>query len=143
MSKDRTPLTIQPGKIRIPLPDKAETTFKDKSRYNRSIEKRQLKKILQDTKYGEELDNNEEYRDIVTAAMENTGYMSGGMDIMKKLIEEQSGRKIDKSFTNGFGILQKWQKQKQKNIKNPVSEPDGEGFDIMKKIVKNPTPINI
>ena len=79
---------------------------------------------------------------IVKTAMERIGYTSGGFDIMKRLVEEQSSHKIkDKGFTDGYGIVKKWQKQKQKGIKNPISEPDGEGFNIMKMVVKHPTPV--
>ena len=67
----------------------------------------------------------------------------GGFDIMKKLVDKlrtikQKPNKKD-YYTNGWGIVRKWQQEQQhKSTKN---KPRSDGFDIMQQTVKNPEPI--
>jgi len=84
------------------------------------------------------------YNLAVKTAMEKAGYMTGGRDIMKKLVKKlrsEQGLKTPehgKEYeTGGFNILKKWQEKKEKK---PVSESE-QGFDIMKQVKKNPEPI--
>jgi len=68
---------------------------------------------------------------------------TGGMDIMKKLVDKL--RTVKKKpgkkdyYTNGWGIVKKWQEgQQHKSKKN---DPRSDGFDIMQQVVKHPEPI--
>ncbi len=68
---------------------------------------------------------------------------TGGMDIMKRLVEKlrTTKKKKDKKdyYTNGWGIIRKWQKEQQhQSTKN---KPNSDGFDIMQEVVKHPEPI--
>lgn len=68
---------------------------------------------------------------------------TGGMDIMKRLVDKLRTvkKKNDKKdyFTNGWGIVKKWQEQKQN--KPPKNKPRDDGFDIMQQVVKHPEPV--
>lgn len=68
---------------------------------------------------------------------------TGGRDIMKKLVEKLRTvkKKPDKKeyYTNGWGIIKKWQKEQQHKSTKDI--PKSDGFDIMKQVFKHPEPI--
>jgi hypothetical protein len=77
------------------------------------------------------------YKAAVSRAM--TAAIDGGMDIVKKIVERpQSDRKY---YTNGYGILRKWQKEKQDQPVSETSPGVGDGYNIMQNVVKNPQKI--
>jgi len=68
---------------------------------------------------------------------------TGGMDIMKRLVDKL--RTVKKKpgkkdyYTNGWGIVKKWQEKQQNKPAKDKSRSDG--FDIMQQVVKHPEPI--
>lgn len=68
---------------------------------------------------------------------------TGGRDIMKRLVEKL--RTVKKKpgkkdyYTNGWGIVKKWQEKQQH--KSPKNDSKDDGFDIMQQVVKHPKPI--
>jgi hypothetical protein len=132
-------------RLRKPLPGQTEQTFKDKSKYHRPEKRQELKKIIKDVSEELKISNTEETMNgnAIRAAIDLMAYQTGDRSIMRKLYYKQHGSPDpSEAFTGGFGEVKEWQKQKQKGIKKPVSKPDGDGFDIMKQVVKHPTPIN-
>lgn len=82
------------------------------------------------------------YASAIQAAKEKISPFGGGRDIMKRLVEKLRTIKKEKPeekgyFTDGWGILKKWQERKQK--KPSQAQPDG--FDVMQLLVKHPVPI--
>lgn len=71
--------------------------------------------------------------------------MGGGFDIMKKVVEKQRTTKKKKTkkkyFTDGYGIVKKWQQKKQNKPPKETSPQTGDQFDVMQEVVKHPTPI--
>lgn len=71
--------------------------------------------------------------------------MSGGRDIMKKVVEKQRTTKPKKRkkdyFTNGWGIVKKWQEKEQNKPPKETNPQTGDKFDVMQQVVKHPTPI--
>jgi len=63
-----------------------------------------------------------------------------GFDIMKKLVEKQTGRKVDPGFSDGYGIVRKWQRQHHGQPDTPP-ETGADGFSIMKNVVEHPEPV--
>jgi hypothetical protein len=63
-----------------------------------------------------------------------------GFNIMKELVEKQTGRKVDPGFSDGYGIVRKWQHQHQGQPDTPP-ETGADGFSIVKDVVENPTPV--
>lgn len=69
----------------------------------------------------------------------------GGFDIMKKVVEKQRTTKKKKDpkdyFSNGYGIVKKWQQKKQNKTPKETNPQTGDKFDLMQKVVEHPTPI--
>ena len=68
---------------------------------------------------------------------------TGGMDIMKRLVDKlRTVKKKNQNknyYTNGWGIVKKWQEQQQHKSKE--NKPRSDGFDIVQQVVKHPEPI--
>lgn len=80
------------------------------------------------------------YLFAVKAAKEKSqnqpGYFSGGFDIMKKLYEQQSGRKLKEApgyYTGGYGIVRKWQREHGTSPSKTKPTSFQGGFSIVKE----------
>jgi hypothetical protein len=82
------------------------------------------------------------YATAVKAAKEKKPE-TGGMDIMKRLVDKLKTKKKKPEkkdyYTNGWGIVKKWQEGQQHKTRKNKSQSDG--FDIMQQVVKHPEPI--
>jgi len=82
---------------------------------------------------------------VQAAMLKRAEAMSGGRDIMKKVVEKQRTTKKKKTkkdyFTNGWGIVKKWQEEKQNKPQKETNPQTGDKFNVMKMVVKHPTPI--
>ena len=75
-------------------------------------------------------------------AMAVKAAMSGGFDIMKRLVNKQRKNKNQnkKYYTDGYAILKKWQREQTGRPFKKIA-PITEDFNIMKNIKKHPTPV--
>lgn len=82
---------------------------------------------------------------VILSMLRRAEAMSGGRDIMKKVVEKQRTTKKKKTkkdyFTNGWGIVKKWQEEKQNKPQKETNPQTGDKFNVMKMVVKHPTPI--
>lgn len=99
--------------------------------------------ILKDTKKTGRYEMKDLFASAVMVAKEKKPETGGGRDIMKRLVDKL--RTVKKKpgkkdyYTNGWGIVKKWQ-EKQQN-KSPKNNPKDDGFDIMQQVVQHPEPI--
>lgn len=87
-----------------------------------------------------------DYASVVKDAMKKAKAMGGGRDIMKKVVEKQRTTKPKKKrkkqyFTNGWGIVKKFQEREQNKPPKETNPQTGDKFDVMQKVVKHPAPI--
>lgn len=85
------------------------------------------------------------FASAVQVAKEKNKPFSGGRDIMKRLVERQ--RTVKKKpkqkgyFTDGWGIVKKWQEKQQNKPPTETQPGISDGFDIMRQIKEHPVPI--
>lgn len=108
-------------------------------------EKKNFEKLLVSGCFDAHLSEEESKNPVILAMLRRAVAMGGGMDIMKKVVEKQRTTKKKKTkkdyFTNGWGIVKKWQEKKQNKPPKETNPQTGDKFNVMKMVVKHPTPV--
>ena len=107
--------------------------------------KNTFEKLMASKCFNVVLSEDEKKEPVMLSMLMKAKAMGGGFDIMKKVVEKQSTTKKKKNkkdyVSNGYGVVRKWQQKKQNKPQTETSPNTGDGFDEVRQIAENPTPI--
>ena len=107
--------------------------------------KKNLEKMMASQCFDIVLSEEEKKDPVIKSMLLKAKAMGGGFDIMQKLVDKQRTTKKNKtkkdSVSNGYGIVRKWQQQKQNKAPKETNPNSGDGFDEVMQIALKPLPV--